>query len=153
MSEKVFVTLENIGIFECPECRKSWTKDLSNLKNILKNNRVICNCPCGHSFRAVLERRRHPRKITNLKGAFVHDRSQRRGSIIVRNISQSGARLELSSEQFIHVGERLILKFNLDDPEGSFVHKEAIVKKIDGRDIGVEFCGFSHKNALESYLK
>ena len=153
MVEKVFVSFEYIGTFECPKCRKSWTKDLSNLKDRLKNNRVKCKCPCGHSFPAILEHRRHPRKITNLTGAFVHDRSKRRGSINVKDLSKSGVGFELSSEQFMHVGDRLSLKFNLDDPEGSFLYKEVIVKEIVGRHVGAEFCEFRHRDALESYLK
>ena len=153
MDEKIFVNFENIATFKCPECKKSYTKDLSYLKDHLKNNRIRCNCPCGHSFPAVRDHRRHPRKITNLSGSFVHDRSKRRGSIKVKNISKSGVGFELSSEQFMHVGDRLSLKFNLDDPEGSFLYKEVIVKKIDRKYVGVEFCEFRHRDGLKSYLE
>jgi len=153
MAAKVFVSFEYIGTFECPKCKKSWNKNLSNLKDRLENNRVKCNCPCGHSFPATLDRRRYPRKLANLTGAFVHDKSKRRGLINVKNISKSGLGFILSSEQFMHIGDRLGLKFNLDDPEGSFLYKEVIVKKIDDMYVGVEFCEFRHRDALESYLK
>jgi len=45
-----------------------------------------------------------------------------------------------------------LLKFNLDDPERSFVYEEGIVRKIEGIYVGVEFCEFRHREALEVYL-
>ena len=75
MVEKVFVNSENIATFKCPVCEKSWEKDLSQLKDSLKNNRIKINCPCGFSSPAILEKRRHPRKTTDLTGAFLHDRN------------------------------------------------------------------------------
>jgi hypothetical protein len=52
----------------------------------------------------------------------------------------------------MHVGDRLSLKFNLDDSEISFVYEEGIIKIIEGTYIGVELCEFRHRDALEAYL-
>lgn len=153
MVEKLFVNSDNIATFECPKCKKSWKKDLSQQIDRFINDRIKCTCPCGFSFPVTLDKRRHLRKITALTGSFVHERSKRRGIIHVKNISKSGVGFELTSEQFMHVGDRLGLKFNLDDPERSFQYKEVIVKKIDGKYVGVEFCEFRHRGGLESYLK
>ncbi|MFC1814690.1 PilZ domain-containing protein [Thermodesulfobacteriota bacterium] len=151
MAEKVFVNTENIATFQCPQCKKSWKKDVSQLSQFAFN-RLKCKCPCGHSFPAILEKRKHYRKPTNLTGSFIHDRTKRRGIIHIKNVSKSGVGFELTSDQFMHVGDRLGLKFNLDDPPKSFLYKEVVVKKIAGRYVGVEFCEFRHRDALEIYL-
>jgi len=151
MPEKVFVNSENIAVFECPQCKKKWKKDFSQL-NQFGSNRLKCKCPCGHSFSVILEKRRHDRKAAELTGSFIHDRSKRRGIIHIKNISMSGVGFELTSEQFMHVGDRLGLKFNLDDSPRSFLYKEVIVRKISGPYVGVEFCEFKHHDALEIYL-
>jgi len=168
MIAKVSLDNENSAVFECPDCKKSWKKDLSQVKDRLNNIRINCNCPCGRSFQVLLEtktplqeatgpapdeKRRHKRKVAVLTGGFIHDRSKRRGAIYIKNISRSGVGFELSSDQFMHVGDRLRLKFNLDDPERSFLYKEVIVKKIQGKHVGAEFCEFRHKDGLELYLK
>jgi len=153
MMEKVFINSENIATFKCPECKKAWEKNLSKLGDHFKNSRIKCNCPCGFSFPVILEHRRHTRKKTKLTGAFMHDKSKRRGLINVKNISKSGVGFDLSTNQFMHVGDRLSLKFNLDDSEKSFLYKEVIVKKITGKYVGVEFCEFRHKDGLELYLE
>jgi len=89
MVEKVFVNSVNIASFTCPECKKSRKIGLSQI-NQFKTNRFKCKCPCGCSFPVILEKRRHNRKPTELTGAFIHDRSKRRGIIIIKNISKSG---------------------------------------------------------------
>lgn len=153
MAKNLFVNSDNIATFECPKCKKSWKKDLSQQIDRFINKRIKCTCPCGFSFPVTLDKRRHLRKITDLTGAFVHEGSKRRGIIHVKNISKSGVGFELSSEQFMHVGDRLGLKFNLDDPERSFLYKEVIVKKVEGKYVRVAFCELRHNDGLESYLE
>ena len=154
MEQKIFIDTINIATFTCPDCGKSWKKDLTPVMDrINKNDHPIkFKYPCGHSFSVVFDKRRHHRKPAELTGAFIHERSQRRGIIEVKNISKSGVGFELNSKQFMHVGDRLALKFSLDDVERSFVYEEGIVKKIDGNYVGVEFCEFRHRDALEVYL-
>lgn len=151
MAERVFINAENMATFQCPQCKKSWKKDFSQLSRF-NSNRLRCKCPCGHTFAVILEKRRHVRKAAELSGSFIHDRTKRRGIIHIKNISISGVGFDLTSDQFMHVGDRLGLKFNLDDPPRSFLYKEVIVRKISGRYVGVEFCEFKHKDALEIYL-
>jgi hypothetical protein len=154
MEQKVFIDSKNIAAFKCLECGKSWKKDLTPIMDRIHKNghRIKFKYPCGHSFYVIFDKRRHYRKAAELTGAFIHERSQRRGIIEVKNISKSGIGFELNSKQFMHVGDRLALKFNLDDLERSFVYEEGIVKKIDGNYVGVEFCEFRHRDTLEAYL-
>jgi hypothetical protein len=139
MTVKVFLNDQQKATFKCPECEKSWTKDLSKFKNHEKMIRLKCKCPCGHSFPVQLEKRRHSRKSTNLGGAFIHDLKKYRGVITIKNLSKSGIGFEHSSGHFIHEGDRLELRFNLDDSKKSYICKEGIIRKIDGDYIGVEF--------------
>lgn len=153
MVEKVFANSDYVATFECPQCKKTWKKDLSQLKNRINKSQVNARCSCGFTFPITLDKRRHRRKTTNLTGAFIHDRLKIRGLINIKNVSKSGIGFELNSKQFMHVGDRIVLKFNLDDQNKSFIYEEAIVKKIDGNYVGVEFCEFRHRDSLESYLE
>lgn len=154
MAEKVFIDFKNVAAFTCPECGKSWKKDLTPIMDRINKTAHLTKFkyPCGHSFSVIFDKRRHYRKTTELTGAFIHERSQRRGIIEVKNISKSGIGFDLNSKQFMHVGDRIALKFNLDDSERSFVYEEGIVKKIEGNYVGVEFCEFRHRDALEAYV-
>ncbi|MEW6673316.1 MAG: PilZ domain-containing protein [Thermodesulfobacteriota bacterium] len=154
MEERIHIDSNNIAAFKCPECGNSWKKNLTPvMERIIQNGyRLKFKYPCGHSFSVIFDKRRHARKPAQLTGAFVHERSQRRGIIEIKNISRSGIGFELNSQQFMHVGDRLSLKFNLDDLERSYVYEEGIVRKIEGRYVGVEFCEFRHRDALEAYL-
>lgn len=150
MAEKLSA---NYGNIECPQCKRNWKKDLSQLKQRFNKSQINGRCSCGYSFAITLDKRRHRRKTTNLTGAYIHDRLKLRGLINIKNISKSGIGFELNSKQFMHVGDRIVLKFNLDDQHKSFISEEGIVKKIDGNYVGVEFCEFRHRESLETYLE
>jgi hypothetical protein len=139
MAEKVFLNHECSATFKCPECERSWTKNLSNFKNIDSLTRLKCNCPCGNSFPVSLEKRRHYRKSTELGGAFIHDKKKIRGLITIKNISVSGIGFELTSDYHVHEGDRLELRFNINDEKSSFICKEAVIRKIKGNYVGAEF--------------
>lgn len=146
MTEKVFINDQKIATFKCPECEKSWTKDLSDFKDHDNFIRLKCKCPCGNSFSVSLDKRRHSRKDTNLGGAFIHNSHKHRGLIEIKNISKSGIGFELSTDHSIREGDRLELRFNLDDSEESYVCKEVIIRKVRGNYVGVEFSDITREN-------
>ena len=115
MAERVFLNSDNIAQFVCPQCKKLWKKDLSALQNPTQNVVFNCKCPCGHAFPVVLERRQYHRRETNLGGAFIHDRKQTRGIIVVKNISLGGLGFELTNDYRIASGDVVLVRFNLDD--------------------------------------
>lgn len=139
MAERVFLNAHHIANFLCPQCEKLWKKDLSALQNLTRNTVVNCKCPCGHVFPVVIERRRFPRKSTNLGGAFIHDKKKTRGVIVVKNISFGGLGFELTSDYRIATGDVVLVRFNLDDPFGTLVARESLIRKIRGRYVGAEF--------------
>ncbi|MBN2126083.1 MAG: PilZ domain-containing protein [Deltaproteobacteria bacterium] len=115
---------------------------------------VTCKCPCGHSFPVAFERRRYPRKATDLGGAFIHDKRKTRGAIRVKNISLGGVGFELAGNYLLSTGDVVLLRFNLDDGLYTLIAKEAMVKKIMGNYVGSEFLGDIWKHdLLHLYLR
>lgn len=153
MPEKVYVNDKKQGTIACPKCKKLWQKDFSQIQDFQKKSLLKCKCPCGHAFPIKLERRRHFRKETNLTGSYLHDRSKKRGLINIKNVSMSGAKLELNTQQMMPPGDKLIVKFNLDDVQKSYMCKEAVVRKSDGSTVGLEFSDTGPDEKLEDYFK
>jgi hypothetical protein len=153
MLEKVYVNEKKLGTITCPKCKKLWEKDFSQVKDFQKKNMLKCKCPCGNSFPIKLERRRHYRKMTNLTGSYMHDKTKKRGLVNIKNVSKSGARLELNTQHLIPTGDKLTLKFNLDDVQRSYMCKEAVVKKSDGSTVGLEFSDLEPDEKFDDFLK
>ena len=139
MDVRAYLNPQHVAFFACPSCRKKYRKDLSRLPDVRQGTKVKCRCACGGGFTIVLERRRHRRKATELTGGYHHERDKFRGLINVKNLSKSGARIEINASRTMRVGDRLTLKFNLDDVKSTFISKQAVIRKKTGNDIGVEF--------------
>lgn len=125
--------------FVCASCGRSWIKDVSKFFDPPKASRIKCKCPCGHIFRATLDRRRHSRKTVDFSGAYIHDRRKIRGLANFKNLSESGAGFELSTDRAMATGDQILVRFSLDDANKTFIAKEAEIKKISGLYVGVEF--------------
>lgn len=151
---KALLDENHIALFLCPSCKKHYRRDLSSVKGIGQGSTVSCRCPCGAAFSIVMDRRRHRRKPTTINGGYLHQRRQLRGGITVRNLSRSGAGIELHSPRRIFEGDTLTLKFNLDDNRKTFIAKEAVIRKKKGTYLGVEFLSKTWDNdPLFQYLR
>ena len=139
MTVRAYLSNKDIASFSCPACEKSYKRDFSKASNIGHGSKIRCRCTCEHTFVITLERRRHSRKQTDLKGGYLHERHQFRGMFTVQNISKSGAGIVLHTSRDVNEGENLLLKFNLDNEEKTYVAKEAVIRKKEGKYIGVEF--------------
>ncbi|MFC1534226.1 PilZ domain-containing protein [Thermodesulfobacteriota bacterium] len=148
MVERIFLDSENHASFLCPQCQKLFKKDLTKFINHDKKIIFKCQCPCGHSFPVLLDRRRYPRKDTDLRGAFIHDKKRIRGAINIKNVSLGGLGFELGSKYLISTGDILLVRFNLDDVFNTMVSKEALIKKIKNTYIGAEFLERTWKHDL-----
>jgi len=149
---RVFIDSENNARFVCPECELNKIVDVSKYKNSDKAVRVKCKCTCGHSYAAILERRKFYRKDVFLQGTYTASSNNQQGSIIVRNLSRSGMRFELKSKSEIKVNDKMNIDFKLDDGPKSAVNKEVIVRSISGMFVGVEFTSLDHYDKLGPYL-
>jgi hypothetical protein len=114
--------------------------------------RVKCKCPCGHTYSALLERRKHIRKNLHLEGRYVNKNGGGKGKMEVLDLSRSGLKMKLDMETGVKVGDILRLQFTLDDKQNSEVTKEVTVRSKSGLLLGTEFLSLDHYDKLGSYL-
>jgi hypothetical protein len=140
--EKVFITAENKAAFICPKCKVSITKDVSKYKDIKKAVRLKSKCDdCGHSYIVLLERRKHYRKDVNIPGLYISEKEKVKKAMTVKDLSRSGLKFELTDGNSVKIGDRLIVRFRLDDMNRTLIEKEVIVRTMRGQNmIGTEFC-------------
>jgi hypothetical protein len=142
MTEKVYITNQQMATFVCPECSRSKTVNVSEYTNLDKLIKVKVKCPCGHAYTAILEKRKQYRKKTNLPGTFIHfvdGRPVNRGVMNVEDISATGLKLRLNSTLNCTVGDYLDVEFNLDDRNRALIKKHVIIRNITGSNLGVAF--------------
>ncbi len=151
MTVKVYININNQATFVCPECQHAKTTDVSMYKKTDKAVIVKCKCKCGNTYTAILERRKHYRKETRLPGAFSREKGGR-GLITITDVSVSGLGFELSLDQKLEVGEKILVEFNLDDQPRSPIKREAVVRSVRGNQVGAEFCSMDHYDRLGGYL-
>ena len=147
MAEKVFVTGNNMAVFECPQCNKAKSVNVSRYKDLRQVVRIKVKCPCGHSYKVVLERRKHFRKDINFPGTYTHflpDYNEDKGGMTVKDLSRSGVKIKLSVEKDFKIGDILSVEFRLNDKQRSLIKKDAVIRKISNPYFGLEF------NSLDS---
>jgi len=140
-------------IVQCPYCGQKKKIKMPRIDGMGSNFKVKATCTCGKSFILASDKRRHVRKPTNLTGGYFHLRREYRGLITVKSLSESGAGIELNTERTMLKNDRLIIKFNLDDDAGTYVEKEAQIKRTKGLELGLEFLEtLPAQDPLRSYL-
>lgn len=150
MIQKIFVTREKKANFTCPECGKTKLMDVSRYADIKSSVKLKAKCICGHHYSVLLERRQHIRKPVNFPGFVIQ--GKKREPVFVLNISQSGMMLKGKFAKQIQSGERLLVRFNLDDEQSSEVEKEVVVRNVMPPLVGVEFVSHTHYGRLGNYL-
>lgn len=154
--ERVFINESGDGTFICPYCSKGVIKDLSEFAQTRSAVRIRCKCSCGNVYRALLERRRHFRRIANLLGTYVFnggaDGRPAKGLIRVRDISQSGIQFTLNSVPVFDIGDQLTIEFTLDDEESSQICEVGVVRRVQSNVVGLEFKTTDHYGRLGQYL-
>jgi Zn ribbon nucleic-acid-binding protein len=154
--KKVFMDSQNMATFVCPECQKAKTIDVSQYKDIDKAVRVKCRCACGHSYTVLLERRKFYRKEADLPGIYNLPAKKRKGNMLVKNLSRNGLKLELTRPESFKIGDKLVVEFRLNDSKKTLITQEVVVRSIEGKYIGTEFCSMNPTDpankALAFYL-
>ena len=141
MNEKVYITSKEMATFICPKCQKSKTVNVSKYASLDKIVRVKVTCPCGHAYTSILEKRKKYRKETNLPGSYlriVNGKKLGNGLMLVRDLSNTGMKLQINGEHDCAVGDVLEVEFRLDDTHRTLVTKRVIVRNIMGSYIGTE---------------
>ena len=142
MTKRVFITSQNTAKIECPKCQRSKIADVSKYVDSDKKIKIRVRCPCGNKFEVLLERRKQYRKETNISGSFIHiadGKMTGRGLMTICDLSLTGMQLKVDYEHFFSVDDVLEVRFLLDNPQRTAMHKKVVVKNISMPFIGTEF--------------
>lgn len=140
--QRVFIASDNTATFACPRCKKMRTVKIADYAGLDKAVNINVRCPCGHQYRATIERRRQFRREVAFPGTYtriVNGRSMGSGSMVVKDVSRTGLKIRVPDAQHLNSGDTLELVFRLDDPQKSQIQKHVVIRKIEGVDLGVQF--------------
>jgi len=150
MSEqRVFVNNDNVATFACPKCEKKITMDFSPYMNVSEILMMECRCRCGHSNTVVVERRKFQRREVHIPGIYAVRKGNIKGRMTVKDLSRGGLKFELETKKNVKVGDKLFVKFSLDDPKKTLIKKDVFIRSIFGLSIGSEFCSRDPRNAVD----
>lgn len=131
----------------CPACGFKRTVDASNYKNTSKALNVKCRC--GELFQCLIDSRKFYRKRVNLIGEFITLKNNKKGDMLVEDLSIGGVGFNNRSPHALETGDVLELRFTLDNAIQTKIIRKVKVMIIKGYFIGTEF---TEKNLLDPDL-
>lgn len=148
---KAFVNKENYTVFTCPHCQRTHRISVAKYKGM--KYRVATKCTCTKKFTVELNFRQFYRKEVNLTGEVlnVSAGSSKRHAMTVINLSMSGLRFKVVGLKDIRKGHRLLVRFTLDDTQGSCIDKEVRVIDIRNDEYGCEFLNLAYEEKELGY--
>jgi hypothetical protein len=143
---KVFTNQNDTATLVCPYC--SFYKDVSVAKFKNRVDPLKIRCKCQSTFAVSFERRRAFRKETLLHGYCIKlPECKECNKIVIKDISPTGIGFATVTTHNFREGDKVRLKFTLDDTKRSEVTKTAIVRWTGkGNRVGCEFCDASDLN-------
>jgi hypothetical protein len=136
--QKVYVRPDGTTVVKCHNCGSEKTVDATKLKRGGKPLKM--GCSCQEVFQKIFEFRSAYRKKCFLDGYYAkHSKMNEWIKIRINNISITGVRFTTLNRNYLRKGDRLIVRISLDDREKSKIEKRAVVKWVQGRDIGCSF--------------
>lgn len=133
--KKVYVDDTNKITITCPKCTFVINFGTANIKD--KQIKGICRC--GEPYHFSVEFRKRHRKIVMLPGEYLILGKEKKGDIIIRELSLSGIRFESLDPHNILKNDSLELKFKLDNPLRTEIHKSVQVVWVKGRIVGAHY--------------
>ncbi|GEM_PF-1636769 len=145
IDEKMMIT--------CPQCMRQDPVGLDRFKAF--NKTITATCPCGFAFDLTPEKRSFYRKSVDLEGVFlqiksrslVSDSAGYSGKIRIANISKNGIGFHTEGSNRLLTGDRLRVKFTLDNRVRSKIVKQIRIKNVNKTYVGGQFLG-SDKNDI-----
>ncbi|MGD9022490.1 MAG: PilZ domain-containing protein [Deltaproteobacteria bacterium] len=153
---KVFPSLDDTATIVCPHCGFHKDVDAAKFKN--RAGPLKIRCRCQSTFAVSFDFRRAPRKETHLEGYCIRlPECKDCTKILVKDISSTGIGFATVTVHNLRKGDKVRLRFTLDDRNLSEVTKTAIVKWVGKANrVGCEFCDLTHleqgSRALRCYL-
>ena len=129
-----YVDDTNQAIISCPKCGLKKNIDVTDFKNTHK--KLKAKCRCGKVFRLGLEFRKYYRKKVQLPGEYFVQEKDKKGEILIEDISMTGIRFASLKPHNISRNDTVELKFTLDNPMRTEIHKLVKIKWIIDRNVG-----------------
>jgi hypothetical protein len=132
---KAYIRPDNKFVITCQYCGQQKVILASSFRG--HNYKLKVKCYCKKTFVVHLEFRRHIRKKTKLKGPYInHSQEDRRGSLIIQDISMTGLAFTDCDVKNFKEGDELSITFNLDDYRQTEISKNVIVRNIRQNSVG-----------------
>jgi hypothetical protein len=146
-----FVNKENYTAFTCPYCQKTHRISVSKQKGI--KHRLLARCTCNERFELHLNFRQFYRKKVKLIGEVqnVSTGSKKWHAMTVVDLSMSGLKFTMFGPKGIKKGDRLHIRFTLDDQQGYIIDKEARIMDITNDHYGCEFLNLAYEEKELGY--
>jgi hypothetical protein len=130
----------------CKHCNRQKLLDISEIRTL--GTQLKATCACGEAMFIKIELRREHRKQLDLDGVFIRGRGEHLalksddwGRIRICNLSRHGVGFKVPGKAGMLVGDRLRVKFTLDNTVGSVIQKEVVVRSVTDGVIGCQFVG------------
>ena len=139
-SLKVFLSHCGTTTVKCPLCEKS---HYTRVPERFHNKPVRAKCECGKSFPVLFDSRKYFRKKVRLLGEY-WDTSGVQDLMTVTTLSICGAGFETRrGNTLLNEGETIQVKFLLNNHDRNWIKLKAVVKRVKGNQVGVEFTGLN----------
>jgi hypothetical protein len=148
---KAYVNERDEATIRCSACGRKKTANVRQYRDMGKKLKVTC--PCEATFLVSFEMRQYYRKPLILSGEYSKDGTDKHArSMLVVDVSLGGVGIRTLHDHDLKVDDIIRVTFELDDGQQSPISRNAIVRKINGRAIGAEFCDNKIDKALAFYV-
>jgi hypothetical protein len=138
---RLYVNKRKEAALTCPSCSSTRIVSFAQYTNDKIPTKAKCICGCIFDVPdVIIEARKFCRKKVNLLGSYSKTVVDEVGRMNVKNISFSGIRFKTEKEHNIEVDEVLGVRFVLDDDKQTEIRHTVVVRNVQGRLIGAEFC-------------
>jgi hypothetical protein len=127
----------------CPKCGNTKRVIISKTPNIGRVYKITCKC--HHHFFAVFDRRKHRRKKLDLVGTYSLSRSFTDNIINIIDLSSGGLAFVRTDKNKLSIGDKISIRFNLDNPDGDLIECTAIIRNISNKKVSAEFVNMKGK--------
>jgi hypothetical protein len=149
---RAFLHDDRTAVFRCPKCNKTKTVDVSQYSDMDRFIRFTARCSCGHSFKVVLERRKHFRKKVKLPGKCAMKNGSHERSVVVKDLSRQGLGFRVWERAPFKPGDLLTIEFKLDNDKQTVIRKDIVVQLVSGETVGAEFHSTDPYNVYDKEL-
>ncbi len=122
---------------ECPRCGHTRRIIVSKLPDIGKVYKV--KCQCEHEFFIAFDRRQFKRKRVNFIGTYSLKNGLSDNIINIIDVSRGGIAFVRSDKTKLSIGDKIIVRFNLDNSEGDLIECVVLIRNIFDNRVCVEY--------------